>query len=49
MFNKAQVRTKELKKMVKKKELNKEVGLYTSVVLLTIIWLAHTERKGNRV
>lgn len=50
MLNKAQVRTTELKEMVKKKELNEGVSLCTSVVLLTIIWLARIEReRGDRV
>ena len=50
MLNKKQVRTKKLKEMVKKKAINEEVGMYTSVVLLTIIWLARKEREsGNRV
>lgn len=50
MLNKAKFRTKELKEMVKKKTLNEEVSLYTSVVLLTIIWLARIEReRGDRV
>lgn len=31
--------------MVKKKTINEEVSLYTSVVLLTIIWLAGMERE----
>lgn len=50
MLNKAQVRTTELKEMVKKKELNEGVSLCTSVVLLTIIWLERIEReRGDRV
>lgn len=35
----------EVKEMVKIKESNEEVSLYTSVVLLTIIWVARMERK----